>query len=83
MSRGRKKMFRHNELSTVKCAVEGCGNRIKMRLVVESRERGDGTPLECYHCSHPKRKQNKLANRKKREAESGTKVMRMGEDTIA
>jgi hypothetical protein len=83
MSRGQKKVYRHNDLSTVKCTTEGCNRRIKMRLVVEFAMRGDKTPLKCYHCTHPKRKANKIFNKAKRAAQKGVKVMRMGEDTIA
>jgi len=83
MSRGRKKEFRHNDLSNVKCCNEGCGHMIKLRLIMEARERGDGTPQECYHCSHPNRKVNKITNRANLDREKGVKVMKMGEDTIA
>ena len=75
MSRGKSIYSKDGRLmySDVKCAVEGCGNRIKLRIVTEARLRGDVTPQECYHCSHPNRKQSN----------QGVKVMHMGQDTIA
>lgn len=49
-----KKNYRFTELSDTQC---GCGRYLKKRVV-------ENTPnaTQCYQCSHPERKTNKLAN---------------------
>lgn len=50
-----KKLYSHLELSEKKCV--SCGRRLKKRIV-ETYPKAN----ECYRCSHPQRKGNKIIN---------------------
>lgn len=64
-----KKLYKHTELSDVKCATAGCRRYLKRRVVETIPD-----AKYCYQCSHPKRKINKIMNAQKRASGRTVKV---------